>query len=108
MVEVETDIKKMNLRSIAPGFIGFNVKARDTEANQATHDSFREFCKVETDRNYTQGLNKLLEYYSGDYKYEMIYETIQEVKVLIEDLRSSVITLQETPKVEEDEESDSF
>jgi len=107
MVEVETDIKKMNLRSIAPGFIGFNVKARDTEANQATHDSFREFCKVETDRNYTQGLNKLLDYYAGDYKYEMIYSTIQEVKVLIEDLRSSVISLQSKPK-EDEEDSSSF
>ena len=107
MVEVETDIKKMNLRSIAPGFIGFNVKARDTEANQATHDSFREFCKVETDRNYTQGLNKLLDYYAGDYKYEMIYETIQEVKVLIEDLKGSVVALQDKPK-EDNEESTSF
>ena len=107
MVEVETDIKKMNLRSIAPGFIGFNVKARDTEANQGTHDSFREFCKVETDRNYTQGLNKLLEYYAGDYKYEMIYSTIQELRVLIEDLKGSVVALQAKPK-EDDEESDSF
>ena len=108
MNEIETNVKKMNLRDLAEGTIGFNIKAKDTEQNQAIHDAFREFCKIESDNNYTLGISKLLEYYQSDFKYEMLYESLNELKVLVDDLKSSVVTLQQKPKSEDNEEGDMF
>jgi len=101
MEDIKTETKDLNLRGIAPGFIGFSIKARDTESNQAVHDAFREFCKVETDKNYTLGIAKLLEYYQGDYKYEMIHDALKEVRVLIDDLRESVVAVSAKPEEKE-------
>ena len=66
-------------------FIRFSIKAVDTEENNAVHNSFREFCKVECDNSYTLGLRKLLEYYQHDFKIEMMWEAIKDVqnKVLV-------------------------
>lgn len=96
--KVETDLNNNGLRNIAPGTIGFNIKAKDTEQNQAVHSGFREFCKSETDNNYTLGIQKLLEFYESDFKYSILYENIRQLQVAIDDLKSSVVTLQEKPK----------
>ena len=93
--EVNTDISKAPLRDFADGFIRFNIKADDTEENQKVHEAFKEFCKLETDNNYTQGLRKLLEYYQGDFKYEMLYDRLDEQALLLQELKESVIQKQQ-------------
>lgn len=98
MEELKTNIQEMDLREVAHGFIRFSIKADDTEENQRVHEAFREFCKVETDNNYTQGLRKLLEYYQGDFKYEMIYNKIEEQSATLADLKNSVVELQSKPQ----------
>jgi hypothetical protein len=100
MDELKTKTNEMDLRDIAPGFIRFSIKADDTAENQSVHEAFREFCKIETDNNYTQGLRKLLEYYQSDFKYEMIYNKLQDQSCTLDDLRESVIQLQSKPKKE--------
>ena len=109
MEEVKTDTKNMGLRDFADGSIRFSIRADDTEENQKVHDAFKEFCKVETDNNYTQGLRKLLEYYQGDFKIEMLHNVQQEHAVSLADLKGSIIELakkKESPRVEDD--SDAF
>ena len=99
MSDVKTDINSLNLRDISnEGFIFLGIKAKDTEDNQKTHAAFREFCKTETDNNYTQGLRKLMEYYQSDFKYEMIYHQINDINTTLLDLKTSVVGLQNTPK----------
>lgn len=85
-------VEELNeLRTLAEGFIKFSIKAADTEENKKVHDAFKEFCKIECDNNYTQGIRKLLEFYEADYKYEslhasimMLQESVLEIKDKIE------------------------
>jgi len=81
------DINDIDLRDIAKGFIRFSIKAEDTEQNQDVHNNFKEFCRIETDNNYTLGLKKLLDTYSGDTKFEILYQEIQTLKNDIELLK---------------------
>jgi len=104
MKDVNTDVNTESLRDIAPGTIRFSIKAEDTKENEGVHAAFKEFCKVETDNNYTQGLRKLLEYYQNDFKYEMIYDKLEDQSITLEDLRGSIVELQKKPKEEKDEE----
>ena len=106
--EIKTEVKDMNLRDIAQGYIRFSIKAEDTLENLQTHSAFKEFCRIETDNNYTLGIRKLMEYYQGDFKIEMLYNKIEETNILLADLRSSVISLSSETKEEKDEESDAF
>lgn len=93
--EIRTGVDNISLRDMSDeGHIRFNIKAPDTEENQRVHDAFKEFCKVETDNNYTVGLRKLLEYYQGDFKYEMILDKIQEQAMVLADVKSSIVELQ--------------
>jgi len=105
--QVKTNMSEDGLRDIAPGTVRFSIKADDTLENMQVHAAFKDFCRVETDNNYTQGLKKLLEYYQSDYKIEMIYSAINEQNATLADLKASVVDLQKKPKVE-DEESDAF
>lgn len=105
MVEVNTDVKEMGLRDIAKGIVRFSIKADDTPENTQVHDAFKDFCRVETDNNYTQGLRKLLEYYQSDFKYELITNKLVQLDTLLSELKGSIVELAEKPKIEEDEES---
>lgn len=101
--EVKTG-NDVSFRDIAEGYIRFNIKAEDTEENQQTHDAFKEFCKVETDNNYTLGLRKLLEYYQGDFKYELMNDKLNEQIIALQDLKGSFVsftTKSEAPNKEE-------
>ena len=102
--QVRTNLSDDGLRDIAPGTVRFSIKADDTMENMQVHAAFKEFCKVETDNNYTQGLKKLLEYYQSDYKIEMIYSMINEQNATLADLRASVVDIQKKPVVEESDE----
>jgi len=101
MNDVKTDVNTEGLRQLAPGTVRFSIKAEDTKENESVHTAFKEFCKVETDNNYTQGLRKLLEYYQNDFKYEMLFDRQEEQTVTLEDLRGSIVELQKKPVKEE-------
>ena len=76
-VERGTDV----LRNMGvDGFIGFSVKAKDTESNRATIKSFLEFAKVECDDNYTIAIRKLIEGNQRDYLFEVLSAKILELE----------------------------
>jgi len=103
--DANIETKDINLRDFSNnGKIGFRITADDTVENQQTHDAFKGFCKVETDNNYTQGLRKLLEYYQGDFKIEMLHNVQQEQAVTLADLKGSIVELAKKRKAPVDEE----
>ena len=108
--QVRTKMSDDNLRSIAQGTVRFSIKADDTLENMQVHAAFKDFCRVETDNNYTQGIRKLLEYYQSDAKIETIFNLIQEQKVALQDLTASVVEVQSASKNKDEvkEESDAF
>ena len=98
MEEVRTDLGE-GIRELAPGYIRFSIKANDTKENEQVHEAFKEFCKVECDNNYTQGVKKLLENYDIDYKYESLFEMCQELKERLNKIEAKA----KEPKEEETE-----
>lgn len=95
-------MEEMNLDKLGvKGYVRFSIKADDTPENNSVHDAFKEFCKTETDNNYTQGIRKLLEYYQGDFKYEAIWEAIKE-------LQNGIQMLKQETKEKEVEEGNKF
>ncbi len=84
------------------GFVRFSIKAENTESNVATHNGFKEFCRVETGNNFTLGLRKLLENWQGDFKYEMLWEAIRKLEQDNLELRNA---LDVNEKKEEEEEA---
>lgn len=93
----------MNLQDLnVPGFIRFSIKAKDTVENHSVHTSFKDFCRVETDDNYTLGLRKLLEYYQGDFKYEVLHQEIEDLKLELIQLKEKL----DKPSVNESDNKD--
>ena len=105
--EIKTDIKDMNLSDIADGTIRFSIKAKDTDSNRKIHVAFKEFSEIEADNNYTLALGKLLEAYQSDFKYESLFDMLQEQKVALADLKACIVELKKKPQ-QEDEESSAF
>lgn len=109
MEKVQTDFKKADFRDLWENMTGFTIKAKDDKSNRAIHESFKEFCKVECDNNYTWGLDVLLRYRQEDFKFEMIYKEIQNQAVALNDLKASVTKLTEQKqKAQEDENTGAF
>ncbi len=103
--EVKTDVGDIGLREVAPGHVRFSIKAEDTLENLQVHSAFKEFCRIETDNNYTLGLKKLLEYYQGDFKLELLYNKMEELNMTLNAVQGSVVELQKKPQEDEDEEA---
>lgn len=99
-----TDIDEGLRSSSWTGFTGFPIKAKDTKKNQMIHDAFRQFCKEQTDDDYTRGLEYLIEYWQGDMKYELMWQEINQLKVELANLKK-VPTKEE---VKEDENEGMF
>lgn len=93
-----SDLKLDRLK--VEGYTGFSIKDYDTEENRAVHKAFWEFCRVETNNNYTQGIRKLLEYYQNDAKYVALWDEIQALRAELEQLKGSL----KKPAKEEQEE----
>lgn len=74
--QVESQIKKY-----------FKVGYYDTEPNKRVKDAFIMFCYDETDGNYLLGIKRLLESYSVDWKFDMLYGEINSLKLEIEQLK---------------------
>lgn len=100
MDEINKDIDSGVREIPAIGFIRFSIKAEDTENNDMTHKAFKEFCKVECGNDYTLGLKTLLKAYEDDYRFESMWEKIQE-------MNSRINTL-EPKKEEKKEEEEAF
>ena len=100
---VETDINKP-LGLPGQGKIAFTIKADDTEDNNMIHNSFKEFCRLECDNNYTWGLKVLIKNYESDFKYEMLYEEINKLKVELLELQGA----KEQPQQQEEENKKAF
>ena len=109
--EIGTDVNNMGMSDLAKGSVRFSIRADDTPENLAVHKAFREFCKVETNNDYTQGLRKLLEYYQGDFKYELINDRITELNTTLLDLKGSIIEVtkkKDKDKPESDNDNGAF
>ncbi len=78
--KINTDFNNSKLNEVAPTFIGFNIKALETPENIAVHTAFREYCKTETDNNYTLGIRKLLEEHEQDWKYALLAQGLAELQ----------------------------
>lgn len=74
------------------GIIRFSIRAKNTEQNAQIHAAFREFCKNETNDDYTLGLKVLLQYYQDDYKYATLRDLIMTLKMEIDELRAKIET----------------
>jgi hypothetical protein len=110
MKDVDTNINKVDFKDLWENKTGFTIKADDTQENKNVHKAFKDFCKIETDNNYTLGLRKLLEYYQGDFKIEMLHTEITNQNNAIADLKGSIIDLSNKAKkvASEDDDSDAF
>lgn len=94
-----TDKIAENLREADfEGHIGFSIKAENNDVNQVVHDGFKEFCKYETQDNYTLGLKLLLETWEQFYKLTSIIDAVKELEVRLEAL--------ENPKKKEEKKDD--
>lgn len=88
------DLKELKTMG-AEGFIGFSVKAKDTEENVAIHEGFKNYCLHNARSDYTQGLRLLLE------KAVMLedMETEQLMNKIVE-LENRIIALEKSDKKE--------
>lgn len=82
-MDIETDLDKGMRQMSVRGHIRFSIKADDTEENQKVHDAFRAFAKLETDNNFTQALRKLLENLERDWKFEMVWNKLEELETKV-------------------------
>lgn len=97
--KISTDMRDDGLRGMAKGTVRFSIKADDTLENFHVHETFREFCRIECDNNYTQGLRKLLEYWEMEAKTSVIYEAISKHGMDIEELKTAIAELSKSKKV---------
>ena len=58
----------------------FKIGYSNTEENRQVHHAFMSYCEHETDNNYLQGMKRLLEWYSTDWKYNTILTELKSVK----------------------------
>ena len=101
--DMETNVNE-GLKDLAKGYIRFSIKAEDTAENVKVHADFKEYCKVECDNNYTQGLKTLLEYVKADVKTMAMYELIDALSARIAVLEAKALE----PVKEEKKEKELF
>lgn len=85
------------------GKVWFTVRANNTPENVAIHAAFKNYSKIECDNNYTLGLRTLMEYKQADYKYEMLYAEIAQLKQKFQELSAKI-----EPKKKEMKEEGTF
>lgn len=97
---------KTALRDIAQGSISFYIKAADNEKNSEIHEGFKAFARDECSGDYTKALEKLLQYYQEDAKFEMLWEYSRNLKIEFDEMKISMENRQHAKKNEDKEESD--
>ena len=95
MEEVRTNMSEGGLSAFADGYIGFHVKAKDTDENRSVHNEFRLFCQRETGNNYTKGLSLLLNLSQFDFKYELLYNELHRLNIEIAHAKAEIEYLAE-------------
>lgn len=80
----------------------FNVKFNATDSNVKTFKEFKEFCKENTDNNYLLGIRKLLGFYKADYKYQSLYDLIEELQVKTNQIEHELIKKDNDKKEKEE------
>lgn len=99
MSDLET--KDIDLRHLSnTGKVWITIRDYDTPDVVAVHDAFKEFCKLESNNNYTQGLRLLLKYYEDDFKFSFLADKISELEFRIDELKSDLIPKLEPKKDE--------
>lgn len=88
--EIKMKMEEGGLGKFADGYIGFNIKAKDTEENREIHNTFRLFCQKNEGNNYTKGIGTLLELSQFDFKYEMLYNEIHRLNVEVLQLKAEM------------------
>lgn len=104
--KVDTDFKKQTEKWDEEFYVWFTIKADRTKENESVQKGFKDFCKTETDNNYTQGLRKLLEFYEEDWKYESLHKRIENLEEEVAQVRNGCVTA--TKKVEQDKDKETF
>jgi hypothetical protein len=65
----------------------FKVSYNGTSANVSIHEKFKDFAERETDGVYILAIQKLLEAYEADWKYQSLFNEVQDLKVAYEELK---------------------
>ena len=68
----------------------FNVKFNNTQDNWKIMESFKDFCRKETGDNYLLGINKLLDYYTMDFKYASLFDLIEQLRADLTDVSTAL------------------
>ena len=76
----------------------FTISYFGTEANLSIKETFITFCELETDGSYLQGIKRLIENYSEDWKHESLSLQISELRQEIENLKKQKEQKNERPK----------
>lgn len=83
------------------GYIGFSIKAKNTEQNSMIHSEFLAFAKAAAKNNFTKALGILLENFRDDYRFSMLAEDMA-------DLKSRISVLETTAQPKKDEKPEAF
>ena len=76
----------------------FVIQYYDTEQNKAVIKTLLLMCKEETDNNWLQGIKKLLEYYSNDWKTQVLMNELQQLRERITNIETNNIPKQSQEK----------
>lgn len=85
--------------------IYFKIGYNNSEANRKVHEAFVKFCEYETDGGYLQGIKKLLEFYSLDWKYATLHDKIEQLKEDVTKYKEQCLQVQ---KQEPEEKTKTF
>lgn len=78
----DIDLRDLNV----PGFTRFSIKATDSIENQAIHNGFKEFSKIECNNDFTLGLKRLLEHYEHQNHIEALWSKMAELDARFEEI----------------------
>lgn len=70
--------------------IGINISCDNTTENKEVIQKFMDFCKLETQGNYTMGLKLLLDSWYRDFKLELINARISRLEGDVESFKVGV------------------
>lgn len=103
-----TDEKKLgeSLRQSGwNGYIGFSIKAKDTEDNNAVHNAFLEFSKMEAKNDHTLALRLLLGNWQDSGRLDAVWDYMRMLEEKVIHLTQKVDNLyKEETKSEKDDE----
>lgn len=85
------------------GFIGFSIKAKDTEDNQQVHDAFLDFSKIEAKDDRTLALRLLLANWNDSARFDTIWDYVgmleERLSILEQKVKQPIQPSKEDEKV---------